>query len=161
MEMLAVNEDGYVVIPPNRLTSTLRLTLTLLCWFCVVAMEGNKESLAICCNPGIRFFHNGCIAGEAIKGLDTKCISPRGIIQMSVYNWCDIGLGEANTWPRPSIPRNRGCLGYGCHPCQKQVNEGYVQEYGLVHWDDWKCHEKKPGPVNRALCELPRLDSNQ
>jgi hypothetical protein len=76
MEMLAINEDGYVVISPNRLTSTLGFALTLLRWFCVMTVEGNKERLAICGDPGIRFFHHGRIPGEAIKGLDTEGIPP-------------------------------------------------------------------------------------
>ena len=80
---------------------------------------------------------------------------------MSVYNWCDIGFWETDTWPRPGIPGTRGCVGYGWYPHKKQITEGYVQEYGLLHWDDWKCHEKEPGLMNRALSELPRLDSNQ
>jgi hypothetical protein len=92
VEVLAIHEDGYVVIAPDGLAAALCLTFALFFWFLVVAVESNKQCLAIGGDPGIRLLNNRRIPGEAIKRLDTEGIPPRWVIQAAIDDRSDIRL---------------------------------------------------------------------
>jgi hypothetical protein len=92
VEVLAIYEDCYVVIPPDGLTTALCLTFTLFFWFLVVAVESNKQCLAIRGDPGIRLFNYRRIPGEAIKRFNAKGIPPRWVIELAIDDRSDIRL---------------------------------------------------------------------
>jgi hypothetical protein len=92
VEVLAIYEDCYVVIPPDGLATALCLTFALFFWFLVVAVESNKQCLAIGGDPGIRLFNYRRIPGEAIKRFNAKGIPPRWVIELAIDDRSDIRL---------------------------------------------------------------------
>ena len=128
MEVLAIHEDGYVVIPPDGLATALCLTFALFFWFLVVAVESNKQCLAIGGDPGIRLLNNRRIPGEAIKRLDTEGIPPRRVIQAAIDGRSDIRHRQLDVWTRPGIRRDGGCMCARCVSKDEHRTECGVDE---------------------------------
>ena len=133
--MLAIHEDGYVVIPPDGLAAALGFALTLFFWFLVVAVESNKQCLAIGGDPGIRLLNNRRIPGEAIKRLDTEGIPPRRVIQAAIDDRRSFSLRELNIWTGPGIRGHGGCEYSRRHSKNNHGAKSGVEESGFKHWD--------------------------
>jgi hypothetical protein len=84
MQMLTINQHRNVVIPPDGLAAALRFALSLLFGFGVMAMEGNKQSLAIRGDPGICALYDRGIPSETVKRLNAKGIPPRRVIEVAI-----------------------------------------------------------------------------